>query len=106
MRALGFHAETCVALFFDGLEGVTGHAALLFEGVELLLEAGTLLLPLADLVFGLLAGRLEISESILQGSSELLLGKEVFLNRADARLLILNKLRMRNVLALVAGCWR
>lgn len=103
---LGLDAETGVALFLDCLQRVTRHAALLLEGIELLFETRALLLPVVDLIFGLLAGRFQVGKSIFQGSGQLLLCKEVLLDRADTSFLVLDQLRLSNVLALVTRSGR
>lgn len=114
MCALGFDAETGVALFFDGLEGVACGAALFAHHVELLLEVAALLAVLVQVTLGLGVGGFEIGQGILESGRQLLLGKQVLLDGTDTSFLILDQLSMSNVLALVArgrrrrsiGLWR
>jgi hypothetical protein len=84
------------------LERVARHAALLAHRVEFFLETGALLPELVQIRLVLLARGLEIRQGVFESSCQLLLGKQVLLDRANASLLVFDNLGVSNVLALVA----
>ena len=102
----GFDTHPRVPLLLDCLQRVACEASFLPHDCELLFKTGTFLLPGFHLGLELCARRLEISHSILESSSELLLSKKVLLDGSNASFLIFNQLRLRDILTLMTRRWR
>jgi hypothetical protein len=103
-----------LALFLDLHHAPTvlllGAAALLSldGGIEIVLQVRSAFTPRVAVGFELVALALQVSEGLLEGGGELLLGEEVLLDGADFGLLVFMDLGEREVFAAgsVAEGWR
>lgn len=86
-------------LLLDSLEGHALRIALLAQHGDLVFDLESLLLPSLAVGLDLVALRFEVAESFLQGRGELLLGVQVLLDRLDAAFLVLDDLRVDELLA-------
>lgn len=85
-------ANAHLALFLDSLETGAGATTFLAQAHELVFEVLALLAPVLHLGLGAVCRSLEVDECLFKRRCELLLRKQMLLNRADACFLLLDEL--------------